>query len=66
MIKYNIVGCCYDKMVVNVAVCVVCVCVFVCVCLCVCVCVCVEARSCSKFRSGKAIRIILFVLSVYL
>jgi len=54
MIKYNIVVCSYDKMLVNVAayvipgvcgviVCGVCVCVCVCgvVCVCVCVCVCV-------------------------
>jgi hypothetical protein len=45
MKKYNIVMCCYDKILVNVAAYVipgkVCVCVCVCVFACVCVCVCV-------------------------
>jgi len=39
MIKYNIVLCCYDKILVNVTACVipgyVCMCVYVCVCVCV-------------------------------
>jgi len=45
MIKYNLVICCYDKVLVNVAAYVIlakCVCVCVCVCVHVCVCVCVH------------------------
>ena len=42
MIKYNIIMCCYDKILVYVAAYIIQgqVCVFVCVFVCVCVCVC--------------------------